>query len=180
MGKSLFARKAPELRPPTNYELIEPEVVHLKKGYSIRYGQKQPKRSVWLVVLGFCGLAYIYLMDPILHAWYKGEAAKTYLYLHNYGNAQAAQDLADSKILTYGDIQALNRRNGAFQDYFKSLKDAEAKSETITHYMNSVRLLHAGRYQELDPIGRMRWLLFIRTGIVLPTQWGFLDPSVGN
>jgi hypothetical protein len=180
MAKSLFQRNAPELRPPTNFELIEPEVIHLKKGYSIRYGPKQPKRSVWLVLLGFCGLAYIYLMDPILHAWYKGEAVKTYLYLHNYGNAQAAQDLINSQILDYGDIQTLNHRTGAFQDDFKSLQDATAESEKIITYMNSVRLLHAGRYQALDPLGRMRYLLFIRTGLVLPTQWGFLDPSVGN
>ena len=45
--------------------------------------------------------------------------------------------------------------------------------------MTNVQLLHAGKYQQLDPVGRMRYLIFIRTGIVLPTQWDFLDPSSG-
>ena len=44
--------------------------------------------------------------------------------------------------------------------------------------MTAVHLLHAGKYEQLDPVGRMRYLLFIRTGIVLPTQWSFLNPSV--
>lgn len=46
--------------------------------------------------------------------------------------------------------------------------------------MTNLQLLHAGKYLQLDPVGRMRYLFFIRTGIVLPTDWTFLDPSVGD
>ena len=59
MEKSLFQKKRPEDRPPTPYELIEPEIVHLKKGYSIRHGEKgKKKRPLWLVVLAFAGLFF--------------------------------------------------------------------------------------------------------------------------
>jgi len=75
MEKSLFRRNLPKDPAPTPYELIEPEIVHLKKGYSIRYGPKGKKGpSPWVVGIAFCGLAWLYLMDPIIHAWYKGEA----------------------------------------------------------------------------------------------------------
>ena len=37
MEKSLFQKDTPKGPAPTPYELIEPEIVHLKKGYSIRY-----------------------------------------------------------------------------------------------------------------------------------------------
>ena len=75
MEKSLFHKGVARGTIPTPYELIEPEIVHLKKGYSIRHGNKpQRKAPPWLVVIGFLGLAWLYLMDPFIHAWYKGEA----------------------------------------------------------------------------------------------------------
>ncbi len=46
--------------------------------------------------------------------------------------------------------------------------------------MANVKLLHAGKYQTLDPVGRARYLLFIKTGIFLPTEWSFLDPTVSE
>jgi len=179
MAKSLFQKKRPEDRPPTAYELIEPEIVHLKKGYSIRYGDKRKsKRPLWLVVLAFGGLCWLYLMDPICHAWYKGDAAKDYLYLHNYGTGPLMGQLTATGILTPDEIDTLNQRQGSFQDYYPSPGAANEEAQTIIDYMKSVRDLHAGKYAKLDPIGRMRYLLFIRTGLLLPTAWNFLDPSV--
>jgi hypothetical protein len=182
MAKSLFQRNYPEgPSPPTPYELIEPEIVHLKKGYSIRHGERpSPKAPPWMLVLAFCGLAWLYLMDPIIHAWNKGEAIRTYLYLHNYGTGSLANQLAASQILLPDEVEALNHRQGAFQDYYPSLDDAKHHAEVIIKYMNDVRLLHAGKYQKLGPVGRMRYLLFIRTGLVLPSDWTFLDPGVGE
>ncbi|HEV3273060.1 MAG TPA: hypothetical protein VGZ93_12845 [Candidatus Methylacidiphilales bacterium] len=181
MEKSIFHKKNRENQPPTPYELIEPEIVHLKKGYSIRYGARpKPKIPLWLFLLAFCGLGWLYLMDPILHAWYKGEAVRTYLYLHNYGGGSLANGLVASEILSPQEAAVLNRRQGSFQDYYASPEAADQQAGTIINYMTTVRLLHAGKYEQLDPVGRMRYLLFIRTGIVVPTQWSFLDPSVGE
>jgi hypothetical protein len=181
MAKSLFQKNNPEDSTPTPYELIEPEIVHLKKGYSIRHGPKgAPKRPLWLVALAFCGLAWLYLMDPVLHAWYKGEAFRTYLYLHNYGAGPQVNELVASQILSADEINTLNRRSGSYQDYYASPEAANQQAEVITHYVANVRLLHDGKYQQLDPVGRMRYLLFIWPGLVLPTQWDFLDPSVGD
>lgn len=101
MEKSLFQKKSPEGLSPTPYELIEPEIVHLKKGYAVRYGPKAQKRTPpWLVILAFCGLVWLYLMDPVLHAWYKGEAIRTYLYLHNYGTGPLADNLIATHIFS--------------------------------------------------------------------------------
>jgi hypothetical protein len=179
--ESLFRKNTPKGSSPTPYELIEPEIVHLKKGYSIRYGSRPPRKApVWVLILAFCGLAWLYLMDPLLHAWYKGEAIRTYLYLHNYGGGPQADNLIATRIFSRDEVNVLNRRQGSFQDYYASPEAANRKAEAIINYMTAVHLLHAGKYQQLDPVGRMRYVLFIRTGIVLPTEWSFLDPSVGD
>jgi hypothetical protein len=181
MAKSLFQKRIPEASPPTAYDLIESEIGHLKKGTSVRYGNKARTRTPpWVLVLGFCGLAWLYLMDPIYHAWYKWEAVRTYLYLHNYGSGSEAGVLAATQILSPDEVETLNHRTGSFQDYFSSPEAASLKAETIIRYMDDLKLLHAGKYRKLDPVGRMRYLLFIRTGILLPTDWTFLDPSVGD
>jgi hypothetical protein len=181
MEKSLFHKKTPGNPSPTPYELIEPEIVHLKKGYSIRHGPRAERKAPpWLVILGFCGLAWLYLMDPVLHAWYKGEAIRTYLYLHNYGSGPLADNLIATKIFSPDEVNILNHRLGSFQDYYASPEAANRQAAAIIDYMTSLHLLHTGHYQQLDPVGRMRYLLFIRTGIVLPTDWSILDPSVGD
>ena len=183
MAESLFHRKSPpKAGPPTPYDLIEAEVVHLKKGkgYSVRYGPKPQKKSLWLTVLGACGLAFLYLQDPMMHAWYKGDAIKAYLYLHNYGAGNEANQLAGCGILRPEEIATLNQQHGSYQDYYPTPASAAKEAMTIVSYTVSVKLLHSGRYEELDPLGRMRYLLFIRTGLVLPTQWDFLDPTVSS
>jgi len=181
MAKSLFQKNTSEDSQPTPYELIEPEIVHLKKGYSIRHGAKgRPKRPLWMVVLLSLALAWLYLMDPIMHAWYKGEAMRTYLYLHNYGAGPLVDELVASQILSSDEINTLNRENGSFQDYYATPDAANQQAEIIIKYMSDVRLLHAGNYEPLNSLGRMRYLLFIYPGLVLPTQWDFLDPSVGD
>ena len=180
MAESLFHRKVvAKSAAPEPYELIEPEIVHLKKGYSVRHGEKGNKRMpLWIVVLGACGLGWLYLMDPIEHSWYKSEAIKDYLYLHNYGAGKEADELATSGILSVDEITLLNQQHGSYQDNYSTPKDAAEAAATILSYLESVKLLHAGRYEQLDPVGRMRYLLFIRTGLFLPTAWDFLDPTV--
>jgi hypothetical protein len=181
MAKSLFQHAAAKNPTPSPYELIEPEIVHLQKGYSIRHGPKAGKKAPpWVMVIGFLGLAWLYLMDPIMHAWYKGEAARTYLYLHNYGTGDRAEKLAESQILSADDIKTLSHRTGSYQDYYSTPTAAAQEADDIIEYMNNVRLLHQGRYQQLDPVGRMRYLLFIRTNLFLPTSWDFLDPNVSS
>ncbi len=181
MGKSLFQKNNPEKPTPTPYELIDKEIDHLKKGTSVRYGRPAKRGAVpWLIILGIFGLAWLYFMDPICHAWYKGEAIRAYLYLHTYGTGPQTSGLIASGILSPDELKVLNRRDGSFRDYFASPDAANRRAQAITDYMANVTLLHAGKYQTLDPIERMRYLLFIKTGIPMPTQWDFLDPSVGE
>jgi hypothetical protein len=181
MEKSLFHKKKPENPSPTPYDLIEPEVAHLKKSRSIRHGpHAKPTTPPWLLFIAICGLAWLYLMDPFFHAWYKGEAIRTYLYLHNFGAGSLTDSLVASQILSPEEVHVLNGRQGSFQNYYASPEAANREAEAIINYMTTLRLLHAGKYEHLDPVGRMRYLLFIRTGIVLPTDWSFLDPSVGE
>ena len=181
MAKSLFHRSPPEDRPPTPYELIEPEIVHLKKGSSTRLGPRAQRSSTpWLLVLGFCVLLWFYVMDPFLHAWYKGEAVRTYLYLHNYDTGPLADELIATNIFSRDEVDILDHQQGSFQDYYETLGAAHSEAQTIIDYSKNVQLLHAGKYQRLHPVGRLRYLLFIRWGLNPPTQWAFLEPSVGG
>ena len=179
---SLFHKDTPEEKKPLNpYDLIEKEVAHLKKGTSVRHGGKARNvKAPWLVIIGFLGLAWLYTMDPFLHAWYKGEAVRAYLYLHQYGSEADITSLTGAHILSLEEIDVLNHRTGSYQDYYKSADDAQKTANTIVTYMSNVQLLHQGKYQTLNPVGRMRCVLFIRVGIVLPTDWAFLDPAVSN
>ena len=181
MAKSLFQKNNPEGSAPTPRELIESEIIHLKKGSSVRYGNKsKPTTSHWLLILGICGLAWFYLMDPILHAWYKGEAIRAYLYLHNYAAGPQAEELAVTQILSPEEVDTLNHRHGSFQDYYASPGAANRAAQTIINYMTALHLLHAGKYPQLDLVGKMRYFLFMRTGLIPPMAWSFLDPSVDD
>jgi hypothetical protein len=181
MAQSLFQRK-PEgpSAPPTPHELIEREIGHLKKKKLARYGDNPRKMSLWLLVAVACALVWLYIQDPVEHAWYKGEAIKAYLYLHNYGAGKEADELAASGILQPEEITQLNQRHDSFQDYYPTPQAAARSALTIVSYMASVKELHAGRYENLDPLGRLRYALFVRFGIVPPTDWPFLDPGVNQ
>jgi hypothetical protein len=179
MGKSLFHKDTPENRPPNPLDLIEKEVEHLKKGSSVRHGGKRRSGTApWLIILGALGLAWLYLMDPCYHAWYKGEAVRAYLYLHAYGSPTDTDALVESGILTAEDLDTLNHRTGSYQEYYKGPDAALKRAQAIVAYMREVQLLHAGKYEQLDPVGRMRYALFVKPGLVLPTDWAFLDPTV--
>jgi hypothetical protein len=125
-----------------------------------------------------CGLGWLYLMDPILHAWYRSEAISAYLYLQSYGTGKDADELASSGILRPDEIVQLNRLHGSYQDYFSNPKAAAQEAQTIIAYMASVKQLHAGVYANLDAIDRLRYWLFIHHGILLPTSSDWLDPSI--
>jgi hypothetical protein len=181
MGKSLFQKNSPEKSTPSPYDLIGPEIDHLKKGTSVRYGSKKTSSTpAWAMVIGFIGLAYLYFLDPVVHAWYLGDAVNAYLYLHNFGTTAQTNKLVASGIFTPEEVNVLNRRTGEFNTLYPSPSAANEQSEEIITYMANVHLLHEGKYESLDPIGRMRYLLFIKTGIYLPTEFKFLDPAISE
>jgi hypothetical protein len=182
MAESLFRRKTEEKQAPlTPHELIAHEVDHLKKRTTARHGNKPHRKySIWLLVLVICALAGLWALDPIEHAWYRGDAISAYLYLHNYGAGKDADQLAACGILAPEEIGELNRRHGSYQDTYATPQAAARTAQTIVAYTNSVKQLHAGAYLNLDPVGRVRYYLFIRPGIYLPTSWNFLDPSLGD
>jgi len=180
MGDSLFQRKPPAKKAATSpYDLIAGEIEHLKNRPLARYGT-QPRRrmSLWLVTVAGCALAWLYLMDPILHSWYRGEAISDYLYLHNYGTGKDADELAASGILRPDEIVTLNRQHGSYQDSYATPQAAARQAQTIIAYVASVRQLHAGAYGNLDTLGRVRYSLFIRPGLYVPTSWDWLDPHI--
>jgi hypothetical protein len=181
MAKSLFHKEARQIPAPTPADLIGPEVAHLQKRASTRHGAAK-KRAVypWLIVLAFCVLATLYAVDPFIHAWYKGEAVRTYLYLHNYGAGPAAAQLVATQIFSRDEVQTLNHRNGSFQDYYRSPEAANRQAQAIVHYTQRVNLLRAGAYEQFGLLNQIRYFLFIRTGLGLPTDWPVLDPSVGS
>ncbi|HEX4141008.1 MAG TPA: hypothetical protein VHY09_11715 [Candidatus Methylacidiphilales bacterium] len=183
MSESLFQRKL-ESKPAattTPHALIEKEIEHLKKRKTARYGDKPRQRaSMWAFGIVMCALVGLYIMDPVLHAWYKGEAVHTYTYLHNFGTGKEADELATSGILRPEEIVTLNRGTATDKDYYATPQDAARAARTIINFMASVKALHYGRYEDLSFLGRVRYDLFIRTGLTPPTAWDFLDPGVGG
>jgi len=178
---SLFDKNKPDgRRARTPEELIEKEVRHLRKGQSTRHHNLSPSRTAtWLLVLVIGALIWLYVMDPITYAWYKGEGVRTYLYLHSFGSGKLEQQLLLSGIFSSDEIEALkHRQGGAYQDYYATPQDAERQAKTIITHMENVRLLHEGKYQQLHWIGKLRYALFIRLGIPVPTQWSFLNPTI--
>ena len=184
MGESLFQRKPDAASAPTSltpHQMIEKEVEHLKKGKLARYGDKPVRKaSIWLIVVTLCALVWLYIMDPVMHAWYKYEAAHAYRYLHNYGAGKEFAELAASGILSPEEIHQLDRSTQTDKDYYSTPRAGAQAAQTIVDYMASVKALHKGVYVNLDPVGRVRYTLFVRYGIIPPTSWNFLDPGIGN
>jgi len=177
---SLFS-KDPAARPPVpryGKERIQQEIEHLKNRSSVRTAQEK-KRSLaqfisCAVVFAFLGL---YFMDPFLYAYHKNSAIKTYLYLHSYGSEQKAGALAATGILSETEVHDLNRKQGAFQDYFSTPQRAEEAANSTIDFMNGLQALRLGQYEHLNPIGKLRYILFVRFGLPPPRYWDALNPS---
>jgi hypothetical protein len=177
--ESIFKKTPVPNAPPTVYERIGPEITHLKKSSSSRYGaDNRSEITRWPALIIFCSLLTLYIMDPFLYAWHKYEAIQVYLYLHNYESGPATDDLVAARLFSPDEIRSLNKRSGDLQDSFASAQAAKDKAAAIVSYINSLRDLHAGRYDKLDHIGKLRYVLFVRNGVYLPDEWDFLNPSV--
>jgi len=175
---SIF-RRVPAPRPKTAEELIAPEVGHLKKkGVTARDGKYKSRVTSWIFTIAICALLALYFMDPFLYALHKTEAIRAYLYLHSSGAEASAQELAASGIFTDNEIAALNKRDGSFVDYFSSTTDAELSADAVVRYMSSMRSVRVGPYETLDPIGKLRYLLFTRSGLEPPITWTGLSPEI--
>ena len=122
----------------------------------------------------------LYALDPILFSYNRGDAIRVYLYLHNYGNDQQAQAVAACGLLLPGEVRELNKRQGSFQDYFNGTEAAEKRADSLIRYMNGVHALHENRYAELSPLNKLRYILFVKTGLTPPIRWDFLNSSVSQ
>lgn len=178
---SIFS-KDPTARPPLPpyaIERIQREIDHLKKRTSVRtLGGSSLTLSRMISAIALCSIIALYFMDPFLYAYHKGDAIRTYLYLHNHGSEEKAQTLASTGIFTENEVNDLRHRQGSFQDYFSSPQQAEQTADSIMSYMSGLNSLHSGQYDRLDPIGKLRYILFVRTGLFLPSIWSGLNPSV--
>jgi hypothetical protein len=166
---------------PFSRDLIEKEIVHLKKGRSTRQAKEERRGrmggSVFLIVVVLFGL---YALDPILFSYNRGEAIRVYLYLHNYGDDRQAEAVGACGLLLPGEVRELNKRQGAFQDYFNGTGAAEKQAAGLIRYMDGVRALHENRYDALTPLNKLRYVLFVKTGLTPPIRWDFLNSSVSK
>ena len=175
-----------DLPPPKNptalsYERIQRETSHLQKRKSVRDGKDvKPTRTPWLLIALGLALLWLFFMDPFLHSFKKNDAIRDYLYLHNCGSDRKAAELAASGILSASEVEILNRRVGSFQDYYANAAAANQDADSIIAYMNGVAALHAGHYDALDWVGKVRYQLFVRFGIMPPTEFGLFEPSAIN
>jgi hypothetical protein len=181
MSSSIFG-KDPSKQPaphPFARERIEKEIAHLQNPQSTRRGpNERMTQGISFSCVILLAVAGLYLMDPFLYAWYKGDAIQAYLYLHNCDSEQKAQAIVATGILTEGDVDILNHRNGSFQDYYSSPQDAERAADTIISFMNGLSKLHTGAYDNLDTLGKIRYNLFCRWGLIPPSEWAMLNPAI--
>ena len=176
--ESIFSRD-PTSRARTVIEQIGPEIRHLQKGgATAREGARSSKMGAWTASIALFILLALFLMDPFLYAWHKSDAIRAYVYLNNYDSGSATRSLAASGIFSKSEISAMNDRHDSYQGYFSSPAEAEQTAVAIVGYMNGLRDLRAGRYQQLDSIGKLRYLLFVRMGLNPPTSWSGLNPTV--
>ena len=163
---------------PTIFERIGPEIQHLERAATARDGSQTSKMGAWTASIALFFLLALFVMDPFLYAMHKSHAIHAYLYLHNYDSASATQSLANSGIFTQGEITVLNTQDGSYQNSFASPEQAEETAASVVEFMKGLHALHYGEYAQLDPIGKLRYLLFVRIGLYPPTAWSGLNPSV--
>jgi hypothetical protein len=175
--ESIF-RKVPTPRAPTVYDRIGPEIKHLLKGASVRDAHSRSRAGAWAASIAVAILLWLFFMDPFLYSFHKSAAMRAYVYLHNYNSASATDGLIASGMFTKDEILTLNERHGSFQSYFSSPTDAEQGAANAVAFMNGLHALHFGQYAQLDPIGKIRYLLFVRMGIYPPMVWSGLNPAV--
>jgi hypothetical protein len=126
------------------------------------------------------GLLVLFFMDPVLHALRREQAIRDYLYLHSYGSEKRAAELLATHIFTPNEIVLLNHRHDPVQDDYASPTQANRDEEAIVSYLRGVDNLHRGNYDDLDPIGKIRYQFFIRWGMNPPVDWKWLDPAVDH
>ena len=177
---SLFNKDSEPKQPLSNLDKIESEVAHLKKKNSVRDQPGAKKVAPWIFTLIILGLIWLYVMDPFLHAYYKSQAIRSYLYIHSYGSGPLADQLIATHIFTEDEVAALNRKHGAYQDYYSSPEAANSTAQSVVDYMNGVYALHNDKYKELNKVGKLRYIMFIKSDIPTPTVWSSLDPTVSQ
>jgi hypothetical protein len=181
---SLFSRDPGAQKQPLgpySAERLEPEIAHLRKRKPVRSARETSQTlGVWVSLLLVVALLALFFMDPPLHGWNRGSAIRAYLYLHGSGSEESTRALAACGILTANEVDFLSRRSGQFQDYFSTPTEAEETARAIVRYMKGVSDLHAGHYDRLDLLNKIRFQLFVRWGLEPPTEWDFLDPSVNS
>ena len=181
MASSIFGKDPSKEPVPHAFarERIEKEIAHLKKPQSTRHGPNEHNtRGIIATCVILLAIVGLYFMDPFFYSWYKGDAIQAYLYLHNCDSDQKAQALVSTGILTQEEVEILNRRHGSFQDYYSSPQDAEKMADSIISFMNGLSKLRNGPYDDLDPLGKIRYNLFCRWGLPPPSEWTALNPFI--
>ena len=176
--ESIFSKDASAARVVTVYDRIGSEIAHLNKGSSVRDAGRTSKAGAWAASIALFLLLGLFFMDPFLYSIHKATAIRAYLYLHSYGAASTTAELVGSGVFSKSEISEMDAQHGSFQSYFTSTTDAKDQAQSTVDFITSMRNLRYGHYQDLDPIGKLRYLLFIRIGLYPPSVWSGLNPSV--
>ena len=176
-------REDPSLRPeqPLRQAPLEFAKGVVQETEHLRKKPSEWRKVSWLqIITGLivCVLVGLFCMDPFLYAHEKSQAIPAYIYLNNDGMQSKAQALAESGMFTHDEIIEMNQRPTP-AGVFDSLEAASTAADEVLGYMSGVNNLQAGRYDSLDPIGKVRCVLFVRLGFPPPVKWDQLNPTVG-
>ena len=136
------------------------------------------RKAGWMAGLLVVVLSGLYFLDLPLHAYFRGEAVRDYLYLHHYGSDRKATELVDTGVFRAGELELLNHRAGSFQSYYAGPLEASRAADTIIGYLRGVDALQRGDYDKLDLVNKIRYQLFVRFGFLPPTHWSRIDPAI--
>jgi hypothetical protein len=182
---SLFNRDSGPKQPldPYSRERIKKEIGHLTHRESVRHPGKRIKvrtKNKWVTAGVILALALLglFLLDPPMHAYYRGEAIRAYLYLHHFGSDRKATELIDTGIFRGPELELLNHRSGNFENYYSSPIVASKAADDIIRYLQGVEALRHRDYDQLDTLSKVRYWLFARWGLFMPTHWEWLDPAI--
>jgi hypothetical protein len=179
---SLFNKDSEDKAPLDAYsrERIEREIRHLSEKKSVRDGSKNgpSHRGAWWLTLLVLVLLALFFMDPALHAYHRGEAIRAYSYLHHFGSEKKARELLGTGIFTPNEVDLLNSRQGAFQNYYSGPMEGAAAADSVIHYLDGVANLQRSDYAKLGWLNKLRFQLFFHFGMTTPTDWPILDPTI--
>ncbi|MEM1058424.1 MAG: hypothetical protein AAGK14_04180 [Verrucomicrobiota bacterium] len=132
-------------------------------------------------VVLFGTLLALFFLDPFIYPIQKTKAMRSIVYLNLYGDPADVQRLAASSLLDDQDVEALMVKDGDYRAFFPGgTAEAREVGASALAYMEEVKAMHEGNVDALTIYNRIRYYLFVPTGLRPPKYWTSLNPDASD